>query len=212
MKFLLATILVFITSLPSLAQTIRPDLHDLNIWEVQNRKVEAFTDGDKKAIRFSVAEDEGFMLLKGYTFSEGSIEFDVKGKNVLQQSFIGVAFHVQDFKTNEVVYFRPFNFMNPDTVRRPRSVQYTSMPDNPWPKLRESFPGKYENKVNPVPNPDDWFHVRITVSGKLIKVYVDNSPTPSLEVESLSKFTTGKIALWAGPMSDPSFANFQITK
>ncbi|NIJ55322.1 hypothetical protein [Dyadobacter arcticus] len=211
MKILLASLLVLLASLSGLSQTLRPDLHKPDLWEINNRKVETFTDGDKKAVRFDVAEEEGFMLLKDYTFSEGTIEFDAKGKNVLQQSFVGITFYVQDFKTNDVVYFRPFNFMNPDTVRRPRSVQYVSMPNYPWEKLRADSPGKYENRVNPVPNPDGWFHAKITVIGKSIKVYVNNSPKPSLEVETLGKFTSGKIGFWAGPMSDPSFANLEIT-
>ncbi|KAA0990069.1 family 16 glycoside hydrolase [Dyadobacter aurulentus] len=211
MKILLASCLIFLLHLHVSAQTIRPDLHKADLWETSNREVQTVTDGGKKAVKFNVNEKEGFMILKDYNFTNGTIEFDVKGKNVLQQSFVGVTFHFQDTKTQDVVYFRPFNFMNADTVRRPRSVQYASMPDYPWPKLRESFPGKYENKVNPVPNPDGWFHVKIIVAGKAIKVYVDHSPKPSLEVESLSKFTTGKIGLWAGPMSDPSFANFEIT-
>jgi hypothetical protein len=211
MKILLTFVTLLLGVFPAVAQTIRPDLHKSELWEITNRKVEKFTDGDKKAIKFDQNDDEGFMILKDYNFSEGTIEFDVKGKNVLQQSFVGVTFHMQDLKRSDVLYFRPFNFMNPDTIRRPRSVQYSSLPEYPWPKLRESFPGKYENKVNPVPNPDDWFHVKITVAGKSIKVYVENASTPSLEVESLSKFTTGKIGLWAGPLSDPSFANLEIT-
>jgi hypothetical protein len=211
MKILLASLLVFAVTVPAVAQTIRPDLHKPDLWEINNRSVETFTDGDKKAVRFSVAKEDGFMILKGYTFSEGTIEFDVKGKNVLQQSFVGITFHGQDFKTHEVVYFRPFNFMNPDTVRRPRSVQYVSMPEHPWEKLRENFPGKYENRVSPVPDPSGWFHAKITVAGKSIKVYVNNSPKPSLEVESLGQFTSGQIGLWAGPLSDPSFANLEIT-
>jgi hypothetical protein len=211
MKFLLSPILIFLLHLPLSAQTFRPDLHHANSWQIENRKAETLTDSGKKAVRFDRNDGEGFLLLKDYVFSEGIIEFDVKGKNVLQQSFVGVTFHMQDFKSYDVVYFRPFNFMNPDTTRRPRSVQYASMPDYPWPKLRESFPGKYENKVNPVPNPDGWFHVKVAVKGKSIKVYVDHSTTPSLEVESLSKFSTGKIGLWAGPESDPSFANLEIT-
>ena len=88
--------------------------------------------------------------------------------------------------------------MNPDTIRRPRSVQYMSLPDYPWPKLREATPGKYENKVTPVPNPDDWFHAKITVEGKNIKVYVNNSIKPSLEVEKLTQTTNGKVGLWFG--------------
>ncbi len=87
------------------------------------------------------------MILKNPDFSNGAIKFDVKGKNVVQQSFVGFAFHRQDEKTYDAIYFRPFNFTSTDTARRLRSVQYISMPGYSWEKLRETFPGKYENKV-----------------------------------------------------------------
>jgi pimeloyl-ACP methyl ester carboxylesterase len=210
MKYLLSLILFTITFCVS-AQTFRPDLHNLQTWEIFNRKVETFQDVEKNAVQFSQKIGQGFMILKDYEFSNGTIEFDVKGKNIPQQSFVGIAFHVQDTNRCEIVYFRPFNFMNSDTTRRPRSVQYVSHPDYPWDKLRADHPRKYENKVNPVPNPEDWFHAKITVSAKSIKVYVNYSSKPSLEVESLGNLSAGKIAIWTGTMSGGSFANLEIT-
>lgn len=210
MKYLLSLFL-FTGTFVVTAQTFRLDLHNLQTWEISNRKVETFNDVEKKAVQFSQKIGQGFMMLKDYEFTSGTIEFDVKGKNIPQQSFVGVAFHVQDTNRCEVVYFRPFNFMNPDTTRRPRSVQYVSHPDYPWDKLRADHPGKYENKVKPVPNPEDWFHAKITVNGKSIKVYVNYSSKPCLEVESLGNLTSGKVALWTGMMSGGSFANLEIT-
>jgi len=210
MKYLLSLVLFTVSCIAN-AQTFRPDLHNLQAWEIANRKVETLQDVEKKAVQFSQKIGQGFMILKDYEFTSGTIEFDVKGKNIPQQSFVGIAFHVQDTNRCEVVYFRPFNFMNPDTTRRPRSVQYVSHPDYPWDKLRADHPGKYENKVKPVPNPEDWFHAKITVNGKSIKVYVNYSSKPSLEVESLGNLTSGKVALWTGMMSGGSFANLEIT-
>ena len=200
-------LLLMFTGFGLQAQKIKPDVQDSNRWQVIGKPGEPFNENGKHAIKFS---EEGMAILKDYGFSNGIIEFDVKGKNVLQQSFVGFAFHIQDEKTFDVVYFRPFNFMNPDTIRRPRSVQYMSLPDYPWPKLREGSPGKYENKVTPVPNPDDWFHAKITVEGKYIKVYVNNSVKPSLEVEKLTQTTNGKVGLWFGVIGG-SFANVEIT-
>src|SRR5215217_2961219 len=112
MKILLASCLIFLLHLHVSAQTFRPDLHKADLWEIQNREVQTVTDGGKKVVQFNANEKEGFMILKDYNFTNGTIEFDVKGKNVLQQSFVGVTFHFQDMKTQDVVYFRPFNFMN----------------------------------------------------------------------------------------------------
>ena len=69
----------------------------------------------------------------------------MKGKNLQGQSFVGVAFHLIDGKTFDAIYFRPFNFFNPE--RNTHSVQYISMPDHPWQQLRQDFPGKYESKI-----------------------------------------------------------------
>lgn len=193
------------------AQVVKPDLQNLGELKVINRSAEALNEDDKKAIRISEAANEGFVILKGIEFSNGTIEFDVKGKNVVQQSFVGIAFHGQDEKTYDAVYFRPFNFVNPDTARRHRAVQYVSMPDYPWEKLRETFPGKYENKVNPVPDPDGWFHAKIIVNGKKVAVFVDNAATPCLEVEKLTNTSKGGVALWVGNNSGGSFANVSIT-
>ena len=154
---------------------------------------------------------EGLLILKGIEFSNGTIEFDVKGRNVIQQSFVGIAFHEQGEKSYESVYFRPFNFANPDTARRSHSVQYISMPDYPWEKLRETSPGKYENKVNPVPDPDGWFHVKIIVDGEKVSAFVNNAQSPSLLVERLNNTTTGGLALWVGNNSGGSFANLTIS-
>ena len=193
------------------AQTVRPDLQDTTKWRLYNRSVEMINEDGKKAVRLSEAANDGYMILKQFEFSSGTIEFDVKGKNVLQQSFVGIAFHGVDENTFDAVYFRPFNFTNSDTARRARAVQYISMPGYPWEKLREGFPGKYENKVNPVPDPDGWFHVKIVVDGKKVLVFVDNNQTPSLQIEKLTTVSKGGLALWVGNGSGGSFANLIIT-
>lgn len=210
-RLCLALVFAVYTALASQAQTQKPELQNLSQWPVFNRTAEAVTEDGKKAVRFNEAEGEGYMILKGIDFSNGVIEFDVKGENVVQQSFVGFVFHGQDEKTYDAVYFRPFNFLNPDTAKRARAVQYISMPDHPWEKLREAFPGKYENTVDPVPNPDGWFHVKIIVADKKVSVYVNNAETPSLQVEKLTDTAKGGVALWMGNNSGGSFANVSIT-
>jgi len=85
------------------------------------------------------------------------------------------------------------------------------MPGYPWEKLRETFPGKYENKVDPAPNPDGWFHVKIIIDGKKVAAYINNATQPSLQVEKLTTAATGGLALWVGNNSGGSFANLSIT-
>ena len=193
------------------AQTITPDLQDLKKWNAINRSVEAVNEADKKAVRFNELPNEGYMILKGIEFSSGTIELDIKGADKQGQSFVGIAFHGVDEKTYDAIYFRPFNFMNADTTRRVRAIQYVSMPDYPWEKLRETYPGKYENRVNPVPDPESWFHAKIVVNGEAISVFVNNSQQPSLQVKKLTSTTKGGIALWVGNNSGGSFANLTIS-
>lgn len=75
----------------------------------------------------------------------------------------------------DIIYFRPFNFRYPDTARRRWSLQYVSMPDYDWQRLRKEHPLRYENKVKPVPDPDDWFHAKIIITKDSASVYVNHS-------------------------------------
>jgi hypothetical protein len=204
------SLVLFVSSLQSLAQISKPDLTNLNSWRAVNRKAEIINDGKGKAVQLNAVPGDGLLILEGSSFTTGIIEFDAKGKNVLQQSFVGFAFHIRDEKTYDAIYFRPFNFMNADTARRSRSVQYISHPQYTWDKLRTDHPGKYENKVNPVPQPDDWFHVKVVVEGNSITVFVDNSSQPSLSVQPIGNLSDGKLGFWVGNNSDGTFANLVI--
>jgi hypothetical protein len=193
------------------AQTYKPPMRNVNLWTLSGRTVETIDQDGKDGIKFNEDKGKGLRILNDYIFSDGSIEFDIRGRNLLQKSFVGIVFHFQNDSTYDVVYFRPFNFSNPDTSRRSRAVQYISLPGFYWDKLRREFPGKYENKVNPVPDPDDWFHVKLVVLGKKITVFVNNASNPSLEVEKLTSTNSGQIGLWVDTGSDGSFANLVIT-
>jgi hypothetical protein len=173
-------------------------------WTVYNREV----GFDKEVIHLYASANDGLLWLNDSDFKNGVIEMDIKGKNAPGQSFVGIAFHGADNATFDAIYFRPFNFKNPE--RKTHSVQYVAMPDNDWSKLRTSFPGKYENKVIPVPDPDDWFHMKMVVSYPNVKVYVNDSAEPSLEIEQLSTRKGGKVALWVGNGSEGWFRNLKL--
>jgi hypothetical protein len=149
--------------------------------------------------------------LKDVSFKEGKIDIDLRGKDVFLQSFLGIAFHATDAGHYEVVYFRPFNFRHPDTLRRKWSVQYMFVPDFLYDKLRKEHPLVYENAVYPIPRADEWFHATIVVKADSIKVYVNHSLTPSLQVKKLSTAENGMIGLWDDELSG-DFANLIIKK
>lgn len=134
----------------------------------------------------------------------------IKGKDVQQQSFVGLAFHGVSDSNFDVVYFRPFNFRSPDTVRRSHAVQYVSLPRYDWQKLREIYPGKYEHGLANPPDPNEWFHATISVTQNKIEVYMNRDTKPCLVVSPLSGVATGKIGFWVGNNSDGDFANLVV--
>src|SRR5207247_4051231 len=135
-------------------------------------------DVAKGEVRLSESSGEGVAYLQGMEFANGTIEFDVRGKDVQQQSFVGVAFHGVDGTTYDAIYFRPFNFRAEDPARRSHAVQYIAQPTYTWQKLRAEQPGRYERAVDPVPDPNAWFHVRVVVASPKVSVFVDDAKEP----------------------------------
>ena len=213
----IAILILFITGFRVQAQTIfEPDLARIfksGSLKTFNRTATLVVLGDKKnVIHLDEKPDAGVAWLSEIEFSDGTIEFDLKGRNVPQKSFVGIAFHGVDDKTYDGIYFRPFNFKAEEIERKNHSVQYISLPANDWPKLRKEHPNAYEKPVNPVPEPDEWFHAKIMIEGKEVRVFVNDSKEPSLVIQQLSSQKTGKIGFWVGSESSGDFANLKISK
>ena len=187
-----------------------PGVASVSKFEVFNRHISINKTGDKNVVHLDAANGDGLAWLNNINFTQGTIEFDVKGKDVMQQSFVGIAFHGLNDSSFDAVYFRPFNFQSADATRKSHSVQYICTPKYDWSYLRETYPGKYENALNRSIKPTDWFHVKIIVGGKNITAYVNNDNTPSLVVQTLSNYSTGKIGFWVGNGSDGDFSNLVI--
>jgi hypothetical protein len=225
LKEFLPSVIALIISMGASAQVNQKkyDLFDLKKdgkLQVVNRTLSSFMDKKGNGVKFSEANGDGVAWLDGVNFANGSIELDIKGKDVLQQSFVGVAFHGVNEKTLDAIYFRPFNFHATDSVRRIHAVQYISHPDFPWnilretqnaKLLRETQNAKYEKDIPSALGPNDWFHVRIVVDYPHITVYVNNSVSPCLSVDKLNDRQSGKIGLWVGNASGGEFANLVIT-
>ena len=194
-------------------KTIGPDLAglaDSKGLKVFNRTVSSFSDGAKKGAHLSENAGDGVAFVPGIELADGTIELDVRGKDVPQQSFVGVAFHGVDGTTYDAVYFRPFNFKADDPARRNHGVQYVSHPTYTWQKLRADHSGKYEQALNPAPDPNGWFHVRVVVASPKVSVFVGDAKEPSLVVNRLSDRTKGLVGLWVGNTSGGDFANLKI--
>lgn len=153
----------------------------------------------------------GIVWLKGINFGEGTIDVDLRGKDIFLKSFLGIAFHAADMAAYELVYFRPFNFSQADTSRRKWSVQYMALPEYDYAVLRAAHPLIYENAVTPVPKAADWFHATIVVKGDQVTVYVNHAKEASLRVTKLKNLNTGMIGLWDSGITG-DFANLSVTK
>jgi len=167
--------------------------------------------GSPDGVHVSEKADPGVVWIEGSDFAEGTIEVDVRGRDVLQRSFVGIAFHRKDDNTYESVYVRPFNFRADDPDRHQHAVQYMMLPDYDWPRLRKEFPEEFENPVDRSVAPTDWVPLRVVVKGRTIQVYVGRVTSPTLEVRKLGQLDRGMIGLWTGNNSDGDFANFRIT-
>ena len=167
--------------------------------------------GSRDGVHLSDKAAPGVAWIEGSDFTDGTIDVDVRGRDVLQRSFVGVAFHRKDDATYEAVYLRPFNFRADDPVRHRHAVQYMASPDYDWPRLRQEFPDEFERSVDPSIVPTDWVPLRVVVKGGAIQVFVGPAKSPTLEARKLGQSDRGLIGLWTGNTSDGDFANLRVT-
>ena len=197
-------------------QTAAPQQINLAEWlaggklRAVNRDVTAL-EGDKRGVKVSEKAGPGVVWIDGSDFDQGTIEIDVRGRDVLQQSFLGIAFHGKDDKTYEAVYLRPFNFRAQDPDRHQHAVQYVAVPDYDWPRLRKEFPEEFENPVDGSVAPTDWVPLRVVVKGNAVQIFVGKVNAPTLEVRKLGALDRGLIGLWVGNNSDGDFTNLRVT-
>jgi hypothetical protein len=178
--------------------------------KVHNRELTMTSEESRRTLRLDERQGDGVAWWPGLAMGDGTIEVRIRGKDVMQRSFVGVAFHGVDEKTYDAVYFRPFNFRASDPARRSRAVQYIAHPAYTWSRLREERPGVFEHAVLPAPDPTQWFHARIVVKSPDVRVFVEGSDQPSLEVTQLSTRKTGWVGLWVGNGSGGEFADLKV--
>jgi len=176
-----------------------------------NRNQTVAQENGRSIIRLDAKPGDGFAIVQGPPFSEGTIDLLVRGEDVAQQSFVGVAWNIQNDSTYEAVYLRPFNFRTPDTARAKRAVQYVSQPAYPWQKLRAETPGKYEKPVLPIPDPNGWVPLRLVITPTQVSVYANGGAEPDLVVQRLGEAKAGPIGLWVGNGSRGDFAELKVT-
>jgi hypothetical protein len=191
--------------------------------DARNVKLEPAEYKGRKAIRITLPDSPApgprFTLLRGVDFADGTIEADVAAKVTLATpagspvptAFIGIAFRSRsDANHYELFYLRPGNSGSSDQLQRNHSVQYMSMPDFDWYKLRKAWPSAYEAYADL--EPEAWTRMRIEVAGRQAKLYLNSAPKPVLVVDGLKgEDLTGGIGLWAGGGQESYFSNMRIT-
>jgi hypothetical protein len=175
-----------------------------------NREVSPLA-GDRPGVHVSEREGVGLIWLTDSAFAEGTLQVDVRGRDLLQRSFLGLAFHGKDDNTSESVYLRPFNFRATDPDRHQHAVQYMAAPDFDWPRLRKEFPEEFENPVDQAIDPAGWVTLRIVVQSRSVQILAGPGKAPALEARRLGTSDSGCVGLWVGNNSDGDFAHLRVT-
>ena len=167
---------------------------------------------ERDGIHVSAKEGNGVVWVEGTDFRSGSIEVDIRGRDVPQQSFVGIAFHRKEDTAYEAVYLRPFNFRATDPTRHDHAIQYIALPDYDWPRLRKEFPEEFENPVDASLAPTEWVRLRVVVEGSTIQAFAGSVKTPTLSVRKLGQLDGGLIGVWVGNNSEGDFANLVVSR
>lgn len=117
--------------------------------------------------------NSGNAVLKGVTFSDGTIEFDV---NTIGRGAPGLAFRQQDEGNFELLYLRP----DPSCPAFRACMQYA--PQTHGVLLWDLFP-QYQTRAPLREN--GWNHIRMVVSGRRMNVFVNDSTAPTLQIGRL---------------------------
>ena len=181
--------------------------------ELENEKITAVGRtistfaGHPEAVEMNAENSDGLGILAEIEFTQGRIEVELLGENNPGKSFIGIAFNIQDDKTYEAIYFRPFNFVAEEQTRKDHMAQYIFHPEFTWRKLREERTGEFEAEITSPPNPDKWFKAVIIIQEKKVEVYVNEIAEPVLTINRLTTAKSNKIGVWTGYGSSGRFRN-----
>ena len=138
---------------------------------------------------------------------DGVIEMDIASPhNAATNNYLGVAFRMQG-SSFENVYFRPHLSGTPNAIQY--EPTYSQNDINVF--LRHRDPEFQQSTTLPA---NDWFHVRIVVSGLNMQVYVDNEAVPSMARRPLLGINQSGLVglkLYGGIQRTALFSNITFT-
>ena len=177
-------------------------------WRTSNRTVTTLDSLGRHIIHLDERPGSGLYWNPTPDFTDGDIEVDLRGRDVYQKSFLGVAFHIESDTALDVVWLRPFNFRAADSTHRAHAVQYAGYPEASWERLRGDFPGKFEAPL--AADPSAWIHLHLMLRSRDLKIFIDKASAPVLHVQTTGKRKHGGVGLWVGDFSPGDFANLKI--
>ena len=153
---------------------------DINIpmepkyWDYDTSKVEFVKHRSVSAVKNKNGAYYA-IFLKNQVFTNGTIEYDVE---LTGMGFPGINFRMSDDKKNgDNFYIRSFGPVNPEART---TLQYAAIMDglNIW-----DLSDEYQSGAAIVQN--GWNHVKLVISGKQMKAYVNDMRKPALVVPEL---------------------------
>jgi hypothetical protein len=185
-------------SLASAAYSQPPTLSvppDSPRWDLQGEAKVAEYQGRK-----SLLLDGGAAILKDFEMRDAVIDVDVA--TVAKRGFVGFDFRLDNDGINyEEVYFRPHKSGLPD------ALQYTPVLNTGRNWQIYNGPG-FTGAVD-IPK-NEWFHLRLEVTGAQAKLYVKDMDKPALVMDDLkSGNQKGQVALY-NLTGATYFSNFEI--
>ncbi|MCB0563935.1 MAG: hypothetical protein KDD01_06120 [Phaeodactylibacter sp.] len=185
-----------VCSFPQLtdAQAVVP--FDTANWDIKAEEFKLTDYQGKNALQLK----NGTAYLENAGFKNGIIEWDMAFPN--QRGFTGVRFRIEDLSNMEEFYLRPHQSGKPD------ANQYCPVDNglSSWQLYHgEAYSAPYAYKF------DEWFHVKLVVSGTRAEVYIDDMNTPILHIPFLKRQPrAGGLMAYSG-LVPTYFANFSYT-
>jgi hypothetical protein len=151
-------------------------------WEFKPQTVDFSEYKSRQVMKLLNSSDP--VILKDFNFTDGVIEYDMEP---LDPKFTSCYFRWKDSKEKECFYFRTGRAGNPQAID---AIQYAPIINgvNLWDML-------FHYQTNADFKKDDWNHVKLVISGKQMRAYVNDTLHPALEVPMLEgNVTSGTLA------------------
>ena len=144
----------------------------------------------------------GRAYLEGLEFENGIIEWDIAFEG--SQAYAGAYFRMQSEEDFELFYLRPHCSNEPDALQY--HPEFNGV--DGW----QLYNGAGFTASAAIPH-KRWLHVKMEISGKQARVYLDNADEPALVIDNLkhgvSRGTMGPWSYGNGLAKSVHFANFR---